>query len=1096
MFREDNVVVDDTRRSPVRTLIRHVVGHPRLWLWMVGLATVGVAAGLVRLELRTGGSTLHPPGARVVVDSEADALRFQDPRQIILLVSSRPGGAPVASADGFRFLKRLLRELRALPAANAAGILSLPGLSRSVDSSAGIVLGTFLDDVPDDGPAFDSLLSEVRGKRLADGLLLSRDGRYAAFYVPLVADRPVAALIDELETWRDEHQREPFELELTGPEVAEATLGRMVLRDLAVFVPVMVVVIATLLWLAVGNIGGVVMPLGEALLVMLWMLGLMGWTGCPVTLVTTILPVVLMAMAIADEVHLLERIQALAPAGTEPLHETVVTAMVELARPIAATSITTALGFLSFLSATMSPLRQFGLFAAFGIMFAMVLSFVWVPALIVALPRRWFVARARRRGPHHELAFARWAARHPGLALATGIALVVLAVPGIMRLRVQDSWIDNFAPDAPLVRTERDYNDAFWGSYRFDVVLDAAPEFFYTPDGAAFIEDFERLAATAPHVSGVLTYLDPLEEVAGALGASGPLSKRSWVELADATTLVEMSEDRLQLRALLTEGGEAARVRLFVRNADYQRTVELEDYLDRVVPPLAARYAAAYHYSGDLPVALAVVDSIVVNQLRSVGWAFLTNALALVLFFARGRDAFICMVPICAADALLFGGMGYAGMPLGIATTMFASLTAGVGVDFAIHLVERYRRERQSGSEHTTALVDTIEKSGRALGWNAVALAAGFLVLNLSSLKPNHSLGILLASAMIACYAATFVMLPKLLRLLRPAVMLLLLAACALAPAGAGAATASPCRSVEPDPAAAELMVKLEKAFRGDARIVRMHIRTRYREQHPLHDYAEKNPIEKTLWGVSNGNPDETWLLYVFSEPGRLAGTTLLLQDFADPRKADGTWLYLRSLDTFRKIETGGQRVMVPGTALTYDDARGFIPAEKYVFAFMPAEKRQAENDEALVLACPRDDQIREAVGYDSLRVVIDKTKSVVRHIAYDDLGGKPLKSYTLVREAKVAGRWLPTEVRSEHDVEGYVAQITYEHWPLAKAPSADLYRPDVTQEKFLPRLERLLTEAGLGKRIRKEIETANEVVRRSQEPIGGTPKAAESPAP
>ena len=86
--------------------------------------------------------------------------------------------------------------------------------------------------------------------------------------------------------------------------------------------------------------------------------------------------------------------------------------------------------------------------------------------------------------------------------------------------------------------------------------------------------------------------------------------------------------------------------------------------------------------------------------------------------------------------------------------------------------------------------------------------------------------------------------------------------------------------------------------------------------------------------------------------------------------------------------------------------------------------------------------------------------------------------------------------MRSEHDVEGYVAQITYEHWPLAKAPSAELYRPDVAEEKFLPRLERLLTEAGLGKRIRKEIEAANELVRRSQEPIGGTPNTAKSPAP
>ena len=746
----------------------------------------------------------------------------------------------------------------------------------------------------------------------------------------------------------------------------------------------------------------------------------------------------------------------------------------------------------------MIPLRQFGLFAAFGILFAMALSFVWVPAFMVVLPRDWLVAERRRGGPHRELVFARWAARHPSLAFAAGLVLIALAIPGILRLRVQDSWTDNFAPTAPLVRAERDFNAAFWGSYRFDVVLEAAPGFFATPAGAAVMEDFRRAVAAAPHVTGVLTYLDPLGEVADTLALAGPLSVRSPAEVADAITVAEMSESRAQLRALVTEGGEAARARLFVRDADYQRARELTDHLAGFLPPFAARHGVTFHPSGDLPVALVVVDAIVVNQLRSIGWAFLTNALVLLVIFARARDALVCMVPICVADGLLLGGMGYVGMPLGIATTMFASLTAGVGVDFAIHLVERYRRERGSGSGHAAALAASVEKSGRAIGWNAAALAAGFLVLNLSSLKPNHSLGILLASAMVACYAATFVMLPKLLRLLRPVSALAILGAAMLLPAAAGAADESvfSCRGITADPAAAALMLKLEKAFRADPRIVRMYIRTRYREGHPLHDYAEEHTIDKILWGVADGNVDVTRLLYVFSGPGRLAGTTLLLQDFADPEKADGTWLYLRSFDNFRKIETGSQRVMVPGTSLTYEDARGFIPAAQYVFATAAGDKSVAKDKETLVLACPRNDAVREAVGYGALRVLVDTKKSIVRRIDYADLGGKPLKSYRLVREVKEGARWLPAEVRTEHEIEGTVAEITYEHWALRKSPPDDLYRPDVTTEKFLPRLERVLTEAGLGKRIRGEIETANALVDAEPSPNAGGPTPAKSARP
>ncbi len=223
---------------------------------------------------------------------------------------------------------------------------------------------------------------------------------------------------------------------------------------------------------------------------------------------------------------------------------------------------------------------------------------------------------------------------------------------------------------------------------------------------------------------------------------------------------------------------------------------------------------------------------------------------------------------------------------------------------------------------------------------------------------------------------------------------------------------------------------------------------------------------------MTNGDRDDTRLLYVFSGPGRLAGTSLLLEDFDDPTHADGLWLYLRSFDHFRKVEAGGERVMVPGTSLTYQDARGFLASATYFFATAGAPSNDAA--ERTLLACPRDDALRETVGYDSLRVVVDTRKSLVRRIDYTDLGGKPLKSYVLVRERKQGRRWRPAELRAEHLVDGTLATLTYEHWPLAKPPPADLYRPDVSDEKFLPRLERVLTDAGLGKRIRTEIETAN----------------------
>ena len=150
-----------------------------------------------------------------------------------------------------------------------------------------------------------------------------------------------------------------------------------------------------------------------------------------------------------------------------------------------------------------------------------------------------------------------WITRRPGLALSIGLGCVVLSLPGLQRLTVQDAWIDNFAPDEPLVSAERAFNEAFWGSYRFDIVVEGEPGLFYGPGGAALVERIGRIAGDGPHVGGVMTYLDTLGEVASALGETRPLTSLSPIRLADIATLAEMGETRAQLRQLLTERGGA-----------------------------------------------------------------------------------------------------------------------------------------------------------------------------------------------------------------------------------------------------------------------------------------------------------------------------------------------------------------------------------------------------------------------------------------------------------------------------------------------------------------------------------------------------------
>ena len=265
-------------------------------------------------------------------------------------------------------------------------------------------------------------------------------------------------------------------------------------------------------------------------------------------------------------------------------------------------------------------------------------------------------------------------------------------------------------------------------------------------------------------------------------------------------------------------------------------------------------------------------------------------------------------------------------------------------------------------------------------------------------------------------------------------------------------------------------MGTLERNFRRGARVVRMDIRTTYTRHQSRYHAEAYQPNQRTLWGVFDGNPETTHLLYVFSGPGRLAGTTLLMHDRRATDEPDAMWLYLRAFDIFRKLDADARRVMVPGTALSYEDSRGFIPVDKYRFSSIGP----VTQDAAWILGCPRSAEIRESLGYGSLRVRVDPEKELVLAVEYADIRGQPMKTYTLVRETRQADRFFPAQVRLDHQADGLMTEIDYEYWLPEQPPPASLFEASNEPVRFIDRLEAYMKQIGQGPRIRAELEEAD----------------------
>jgi predicted RND superfamily exporter protein len=280
------------------------------------------------------------------------------------------------------------------------------------------------------------------------------------------------------------------------------------------------------------------------------------------------------------------------------------------------------------------------------------------------------------------------------------------------------------------------------------------------------IGGLESFLAEQPGVGGVLGPARFLA-TAGFLAAPDRPGSRKLPERPDeAQTLWRNSEVvRGPERLRLLVDGERSRglITVFLRESNYAATrslmAEIRDHERDHLAPNGIRLG----FAGDVAVSQAMIRGVVSTQVGSLVLA-LGGIFVMTAFLGRSpRWGLYCVLPSTLAVLLSFAVMGWLGIPLGVATSMFAGMTLGIGVDYAIHLLSRLDRARADGLAGEAALSAALGSSGPAILIDTLAVGLGFATLLLSQVPANVRLGGLLALSLSVCMAATVTLVPALL---------------------------------------------------------------------------------------------------------------------------------------------------------------------------------------------------------------------------------------------------------------------------------------------------------------------------------------------
>jgi hydrophobe/amphiphile efflux-3 (HAE3) family protein len=512
------------------------------------------------------------------------------------------------------------------------------------------------------------------------------------------------------------------------------------------------------------------LPFAVVLLSILFSMGMMPLLGWQMSIITLLLPIMLIAIANDYGIHLMARYQEInIPGNGETMGKISRRLFISLRAPILMAGLTTLAGFLSLGSHKMIPARQLGFMAAIGIVFAVILSLFFIPAVLSLLGKSKPVMKEGGKSGHlldrllHY--FSRIIIARPGRILFISFLLTIVSGIGIIWLKV-DTNLENFFPKNHEVRTSAKLIDrVFGGSQNISILVEGD---ILDPEILRRIDHYENELKSHPAVGNVTSVTTVIREISKAMNDPGD----KWYDTIPGTRnavaqyleLYSMSGDMSDLEKLVDFNYENAQILVRINNGS---NASLKSVLTKI-KEMTAKDKNVTRIGGYGLVAAELGELVVRGQISSLALALLLIMIIVAIFFRSPEAGFIAAIPIGLSMIILFGWMGYLGVRLDVATALLSSIMRGVGVDYTIHFLWRYREEKQLGLKSTDALKRTMVTTGRGITFNALSVIIGFAALPFSVFPPLRFFGFLVMVSIFACLIGALVIIPSAVLIFRP----------------------------------------------------------------------------------------------------------------------------------------------------------------------------------------------------------------------------------------------------------------------------------------------------------------------------------------
>ncbi len=561
--------------------------------------------------------------------------------------------------------------------------------------------------------------------------------------------------------------------------------------DILVFgIGVFIFIILTL-WFIFRNIKWVVMPLLGCATSVILMIGLLGFMGWKVTVISSNFIALMLILNMAMNIHLTVRFLQLKKEFPYIKNsEAVFEASKKMMLPILYTVLTTICAFLSLVFSGIKPIIDFGWMMTLGLLISLIVTFLLLPSLLNLFSAEDEVNIKDTEKSLITSALGTFTKKNEILIFGTAALIIIFSVVGIFKLEVENSFINYFDKETEIYKGMKKIDDDLGGTTPLNIILKfpvkkieikkEGDEFEEWEEENESSEDKSKYWFTRDKMDKILKvhdYLDSLPEIGKVLSfgsilrVAENLNKKELQSLEIAVLYSKIPESIKKEIVTPYISVEKDEARISVRIKDSLEDLRRNELINKINLELNTKLGLEkneYKLAGVLILFNNLLQSLFKSQILTLGIVILGIFLMFFILFRNIILSLIGIVPNFIAALFILGIIGSLGIPLDMMTITIAAITIGIAVDNSIHYIYRFREEFNKFKNYNKTLDKCHSTVGIAILNTSITIVFGFSILVLSNFIPTIYFGIFTGIAMMLAMISVLTLLPKLILKLQP----------------------------------------------------------------------------------------------------------------------------------------------------------------------------------------------------------------------------------------------------------------------------------------------------------------------------------------